>query len=183
MLTVYSKPTEKPWYLHSTSCHKSSSINCTPKAVALRLRRICSGKQEYQNKTSKYSSYLVARGHNPKVVKSTLDKIEKVSRSVVSKKKKKRSITTTFVILSAEFNPRGPNVSKIINKHRHLLETDDTLKQLYPKNSIIIANKRGRNLQELLTRGDPYNIKSDLLDRNVHGYRKCGKRCDSCNIC
>ena len=84
--------------------------------------------------------------------------------------------------MSAEFNPRGLNVSKIINKHRHLLETDDTLKQLYPKNSIIIANKRGRNLQELLTRGDPYNIKSDLLDRNAHGYKKCGKKCDSCNI-
>ena len=44
----------------------------------------------------------------------------------------------------------------MINKHRHVLETDDTLKQLFPKNSIIVANKRGRNLQEILTRADPY---------------------------
>ena len=36
-------------------------------------------------------------------------------------------------------------------------------------------------MQELLTRGDPYNIKSDLLDLNVHGYKKYGKKCDSCN--
>ena len=62
------------------------------------------------------------------------------------------------------------------NKHRHLLESDDTLKQLFPKNYIIVANKRGRNLQELLTRADPYNIKSDLLGRNFHGYKKCGKK-------
>ena len=41
------------------------------------------------------------------------------------------------------------------------------MKQLFPKNSIIVANKRGRNLQELLTRADPDNIKSDLLDRKV----------------
>ena len=80
-----------------------------------------------------------------------------------------------------EFHPRDPNVSEIINKHKHLLETDDTLKQLFPKNSIIVTNKRGRNLQDLLTRANPYNIKSDLLDLNVHGYKKCGKKCDSCN--
>ena len=58
---------------------------------------------------------------------------------------------------------------------------DDTLKQLFPKNPIIVANKRERNLPELLTRADPYDIKSDLLDRNVHGYKKCSKKCDSCN--
>ena len=180
MTTVYSKPTDSHLYLHSTSCHKPSSINGIPKGVALRLRRICSTTQEYQNKAEEYSSYLVARGHNPKTVKSTFDKIEKVSRSI-TRKKKNRSITTFSVIFLAQFNPCGPNVSKIINKHRHLLETDDTLKQLFPKNYIVVANKRGRNLQELLTRVDLYNIKSDLLDRNFHGYKKCGKKCDSCN--
>ena len=45
-------------------------------------------------------------------------------------------------------------ISEIIDKHRHLSETDDTLKQLLPKNSIIVANKRGRSLLELLTRAD-----------------------------
>ena len=129
--------------------------------------------QEYQNKAEEYSSYLVARGHNPKTVKSTFDKIGKISRSI-ARKKKNHSITTSSVIFSAEFNPRGPNVSEIINRHRHLLETDDTLKQLFPKNSIVVANKRGKNLQDLLTRADPYNIKNDLLDQNFHGYKKCG---------
>ena len=82
----------------------------------------------------------------------------------------------------AEFNPRGPNVSDIINIHRNLLETEETLKQLFLGNSIIVANKRGKTLKELLSRANPYNIKSDLLDLNVHGYKKCGKNCSSCNI-
>ena len=86
----------------------------------------------------------------------------------VARKIKNRSMTTTSVIFSAKFNPRGPNGSEIINKHRHLLETDNTLKQLFPKNSVIVANKRGQNLQELLTRADPYNIKSDSLNLNDH---------------
>ena len=81
----------------------------------------------------------------------------------------------------AGFNPRCPNVSKIINKHRHLLKTDDTLKELFPRNSIVVANKEGRNLQELLARADPYNIKSDLLDLKDRDYKKCGKSCNSYN--
>ena len=44
--------------------------------------------QEYQNKAKEYSSYLIAKGHNPKTVKSTIDKTEKVARSVARKKNK-----------------------------------------------------------------------------------------------
>ena len=70
MTTVYSKTTDSHLYLQSTLCHKSSSINGTPKGVALRLRRICSTTQELQNKAKEYLSSLVARGHNLKIVKS-----------------------------------------------------------------------------------------------------------------
>ena len=90
------------------------------------------------------------------------------------RKKKNRSITSISVKFSTEFNPRGPKVSdETINKHRHVLQMDDTSKQLFPKKSIIVTNKRGRILQELLPRAKPYNIKNDLLDLIVHGYEKC----------
>ena len=54
------------------------------------------------------------------------------------------------------------------------------MKQLFPK-IYYCCKKRGRNLQELLARADPSNIKNDLLDLNVHGYKTCGKKCNSCN--
>ena len=100
------------------------------------------------------------------------------------RKKKNNSITTGSLIFSVEFNPHGPNVSEIINTDKHSLETDKKIETIISKNIyiyIIFANKRGRNLQKLLTRVDPYNIKSDLLELNVHGYKKCGKKCDSFN--
>ena len=46
-----------------------------------------------------------------------------------------------YVIISAELNPRDANVSQTINKNRHLLETENTLKQLYPRDSIFVASK------------------------------------------
>ena len=68
MTTGYRKPADSHLYLHSTSCHKLSSINGIRKGVALRLRRIYSTMKEYHNKAKEYSSYLIARGHNPKIV-------------------------------------------------------------------------------------------------------------------
>ena len=69
----------------------------------------------------------------------------KVSDSA-ARKKTNFSVTTTSALFSAEFNRCRPNVSEIIEKHRDLLETGDTLKQLFLKSS-----ERGRNLQELIT--------------------------------
>ena len=54
------------------------------------------------------------------------------------------------VIILAELNPHDPNVSKIINKNRDLLETDNTLKQSCPGNSIFVASKRGKNVATIV---------------------------------
>ena len=108
--------------------------------------------EEYENKAKGYSAHLAAGGYNPKTAKSKFDESAKVSWSVV--RKKSCSITTTSVIFSVEFSQHDPNDSEIINKHWHLLETDNTLKQLFPTKSITVANNRRRKLQELITRAD-----------------------------
>ena len=32
-----------------------------------------------------------------------------------------------------------------------------------------------------IARADPYKIKTNLLDQTPHGYKKCGRKCDSCD--
>ena len=43
----------------------------------------------------------------------------------------------------------------------------------------MVAYKREKNLKELLTRADPYNIINNVDDK-MHTYVPCKKRCDSC---
>ena len=167
-------------YLHASSCHQPSSVKGIQKGVALRLRRICSSVEEYNLKSKEYMAYLVARGHSPKDVKSTFETIGKMSRQN-ARKKRESSNASNAIIFPAQFNPRGPNVTEIIKKHQHLLESNPILNDLFPPRSIIVANKRGNNLKELLLRGDPYNIKPDLLDKREYGYTRCNKKCDSCD--
>ena len=48
------------------------------------------------------------------------------------------------------FNPHEPSVNKIINKNIHLLLNIYNLRELNPKGTILVANKRENNLQQLL---------------------------------
>ena len=85
---------------------------------------------------------------------------------------------TAFV---AEYNPRGTNIQEIIKRHLNILQENPEVKKIYHDGSIIAANKRCKNLKELLARADPYDTKEDPLPNTNGGYKICGKKCDSCN--
>ena len=166
-------------YLHATSCHNSNSINGIPKGVALRLRRICSNDNEYIKKADEYKSYLIDRGYKHKQVDKTFKNIGRLPRSEARKKVEKTS-NTSRVVFTAKFNPRGPDVNEIVQKHLHLLENQPELKELFPKGSVITANKRENNLKNLLVRSNPYIMKNETNDEK--GYIKCNRKsCDSCD--
>ena len=115
-----------------------------------------------QHKTKKSSRYL------PKHPRHGARK--KVGKSFESK-----------VIFTSHFDPRGHNVSQIINRGLHLIKNSPFLHNTFPDGSILVASKRCKNFKDLLVRGDPYNIKHDLTGIVPQQYKPCGKKCDSCD--
>ena len=177
--TVYSKPTDSHLYLHADSCHNETSIRGIAKGVALRLRRICSTNEEYEKKADEYSSYLTTRKHNKRHVKKSFDNVALMSRED-ARKKVFRGKGESRVVFSTKNNQRGPDIKSIIKSNAFIIEEYPALRVLFPKGSIIVANKRENNLKDLLVRGDPYNIKQDLCGNVESGYVSCNKKCDSC---
>ena len=175
--TVYSKPTDSHLYLHAMSCHKKASLEGIQKGVALRLRRICSRDEDFEMKAKEYSAYLVGRGHDPKVVRKNFTEVGKIPRDVARRKKNQDS-PKNRIIFSTQFVPHGPDIGKIIRKHQHLLQLKTS--NIFPDRSILVAHKRGKNLKDLMVRGDPYNMKSDLNGIPTGGYKKCNRKCESC---
>ena len=64
-------------------------------------------------------AYLVARGHSPKKVKRTFENVGKMARTE-ARVKKQRAINKNTIIFAAEYNPRGPDVNAIINRHENI---------------------------------------------------------------
>ena len=91
---------------------------------------------------------------------------------------KKEKSFENKVIFTSPLNPRGPNLSEIINRHMSLTKNLPFIHKILPDGSILVAHKHCQNLKNLLDRDDLYNIKHDLTDIIPHEDRPCGKRCD-----
>ena len=134
-------------------------------------------------KSKEYMAYLVARSPSSKKVKRKFENVGKTTRTEARVKKLRIIIETNknTIVFPAECNPRGPDVNAIFNKHEHILQHNTLLKELFATKSFIVANKRAKNLREMVARADPSNIKMDLLNQTDHGYKRYGLKCDSCN--
>ena len=111
-------------------------------------------------------------------MKSEFDKVSSIPRPEARK-----NVEMSFenkAIFTLTFNPRGLDVSQIINCHLHLIKNSPFLHNIIPDGSILVANKR-QNLKYLLVRGNPYNTKHDLTDIVPLQYKPCSKKCDSCD--
>ena len=88
---------------------------------------------------------------------------------------KKMKSTNSENDFCRKYNPQGPNINSIIQKHPHILNNC----QIMQNKEILVAYKRKKNLKELLMKADPYNIISNI-DDEMHTYVPCKQRCDSC---
>ena len=181
--TVYCKPTNSLMYLHGNSCHPKKSKDGISLGVATRLRRICSTETEFSDKSRHYQAYLASRDHDPKAIKRNFETIGRKTREDTRRKNTRHQSNSPVTIFSSEYNPCGPNVKKILNKHIGLIYDSPVLSKIFPRGSVMVANKTLKNLKQLMVRADPYANNYDSRETLENpGYVPCHKkRCDSCN--
>ena len=77
------------------------------------------------------------------------------------------------------YDPRNPSKSKIINDNLNLLYSNPTNETIFPKGSIIGADRRRTNLGELVKPTVPrrFPVHGPI---NKKGFVKCQKKCDTC---
>ena len=72
--------------------------------------------------------------------------------------KTKSTNSKNKIVFCSNYNPLGPNINSIIQKHAHILDNC----QIMQNKEIMVAYKHEKNLKELLTRADPYNSISNV---------------------
>ena len=128
--TVYSEPTSSQMYLDADSIHPKSTFTGIQKGVSLRLRRICSIDEEFNERSKEYKAYLVAKGHNHASVLKEFDRTDILTKTQARVKRSdnpdKAKRLTIFVV---EYNPRGPNIQDIIKRHLNILQENPEVKK------------------------------------------------------
>ena len=166
------------------SCHPQHIAENIPYGVAIRCRRLCSLDTDYVSNMNFLVKCFVNRGYDEKFVTDQFNKAKDLNRvQLINNNNNSKNKTNSFsndrcFPLVTTFNPRLPNVSKFINKHKHILTLDSELSKLIQPDKVF-ASFRG-----CTTIGDTL-ISSRFPPKEInHGKTGCF-RCDrsKCSVC
>ena len=182
--TVYSKPTDDHVYLHPRSNHPRHQIRAIPRGQAIRLKRIISNENDLFKAFSDYKQHFIDRGYDESLVKESFDSVFNLDRLALLEnvgQNKELGTAGRVYPLVIEHNPRLPSINNIIKSNLNILHSDQTLKNLFPKESLFWAAKRGKNLKEILS---PSRFKIEIPNSQQVGCfsNNCGKNCNLCSF-
>ena len=134
--------------LHNTSFHPNTCKQGIIYSQALRYRRIITDDTILLNQLRKLKIILLTRGYNTNTIDNAFKKATQYTQKqlLYSDKPDRTKTRPTFNI---PFNTNTTHIGQILKKHWHLIESDPTLKILWP-DVPMVAYKRNKNIKELL---------------------------------
>ena len=184
--TLHSKPSDTHAYLNPSSCHPKHVCCNIPKGVAQTVRRICSEEEEYQKQKIIMTQKFVQRGYNYNFIKSEFDKFDGVDRldligdPEISFDDVNPEGARRYPLV-LDFHPSFSGASAAINKHKHLLDLDENLKNIISKNNIFVTFRKSKSLGDALVHSRyPYPYTKNIDSTSI-GNRNC-KKCSLCKL-
>ena len=148
LVDVYSKPTNSFTYIMPSTCYPVKNINKVPQGIVLRLWRICDRTEKNESRVDEYKNYRLAQDYKPSLVDEMFRKIGKISREDARENKPKTNQVSKIKFM-IQYNPSLPKIDGFIKKHISILQSDDTVKTLFPKDCFSTI-QRNKNLKELI---------------------------------
>ena len=103
---VYSKPPDFHLNLLPDSCHPKENTENIPYGVALRLRRICSKEETFDNRSKEYKQYFVNCDYDHRKVLKHFEKVKQITREDALKPSKRQQ--RDMIPLITKYDPRIP---------------------------------------------------------------------------
>ena len=149
---LYTKPTDTHNYLHYTSCHPKHCTQSGPYSQYLRLKRNCTDHNDYTKHCTTMTQHYTRRGYPKTILESNLEKATNKTRDQLlepgtAKNKKERNPRIPFILT---FNPRNPDMKKIVMETWSMLTHSKKAKALYLQNPPIFAYRRCPNIKDTL---------------------------------
>ena len=142
-----------------------------------RLRMICSSDTDLERRILEYTQYLINSGWDRNKAFLELNQGASIERTNCLKSKRRNKSNKLAWVTTHD--PRSPCKNKIIKENLHILHGNPTNKEIFPKQKLISADKRRRNIGEIYKPTIP-NIKKYENTNKENGFFTCQKKCDMC---
>ena len=128
--SLYSKPTDACQYLNTSSNHPKHVISNIPKGQFIRIRRICSNKEDYWESSNKLSIELISRGYHKKKLSEVMNEVAKMDRTDLLKDKDKKEKDPQLIFV-CDWHPSLSKLPTILKKHYHLINSGENNSQIF----------------------------------------------------
>ena len=160
-------------YLKYGSSHPKSCKNAIPFLQFLRLKSLCSDKQDLKAKEKEMEHFFLARDYPQNIASKAIDRVSHISRADALKQKEPAE-EMNRVILTLTYNSHSKVIKDIVEKNFHMLNLDEEVGYLLQQKPLI-SYRMDRNIRDML-------VHSRFSSKNVSGITlPCGrKRCLTC---
>lgn len=166
--SLYHKPTDRHAFLHRKSYHPLSTKRAIPYSQALRIKRICSKEEDYQQGIAELKHHLIQRGYNADEIDEQINKASQENRENLLKYKEKTQDKQLTIITT--YNKTLPNIKTIIDNNWHLLHINETISKIFAEKPKV-AYKRNPNLKQLI--GQHRISKNKVYRKSTHSTGLC----------
>ena len=161
---LYCKPTHGNQCLYD-SCHPNHIKRSIIFSQTLRLKRICSEKNELNVHVEDLKMWFRKRGYPDNLIKEQVEKALKITPSDENNTKKVNAVS-----LVVTYNAAFKNLSQVIRKNLQLLYADKQVNKV--SSSVLFVSFRStRNLKSYLVRSKIYPLASKVVSKKCKSKR------------
>ena len=170
--SVYYKETDSHAYLKYGSSHPKSCKNAIPFSQFLRLKRLCSDRQDLKAKEKEMEHFFLARDYPQDIVSKAIGRVSHISRADALKQKEPAE-EMNRVILTLTYNSHSKVIKDIVEKNFHIVNLDEEVGYLFQQKPLI-SYRRDRNIRDML-------VHSRFSSKDVSGITlPCGRKRLTC---
>ena len=181
---VYFKPTDRQMYLLPQSSHHPSLYRNILFGVALRLRRICSRDDWFDEQLDEYYQFFKRRKYKDSVIRKGFDQARNTPRSNALLRKSRANDTRRNLVLIMDYHPKLKDLPKLIKSHLPTLYESPRMTKLFSndKGEIRTGFRRTKHLKDLLVPSSlPDIVQENCTDSDNIGCYRCHRQvCDAC---
>ena len=124
LTSIHYKDTDTHSYLYYTSSHPARCKNSIPYSQFLRLRRICSEDNDFENKSIEMASFFRNRDYPSNVIQRAQERVSAIPRHALISERSDVPDAQPTIPLVLTYHPTNALIKNIMTRNFHLLRDD-----------------------------------------------------------
>ena len=148
---LYTKPTDSNNYLMYTSAHPTHCKKGIPLGQFLRIRRICTEREDFVKQSVDKGKHFIRRGYPTDLVVKAFKKALQMDRSSLLRPPEPKDKANESNILVTSYNPGFQGLKTVVQENWDILGKSCATREIHKKR-VLTSFRRPKNLRDALVR-------------------------------